>query len=90
MVTSTKYKVGVTIKSMKKRRLYEKELKKTETRALMLWGTEKYHQIEKNHKRLIYLKKKLGIKNEPKRMSVASIFLSRMGIEKEQDLKKDI
>jgi hypothetical protein len=61
----------------KKNRLI-KELKKREVKALTLYGSEKYHLIYKNHKRLMWLKKKLKIKNEPRRMSVASILLSRM------------
>lgn len=61
----------------KKNRLI-KELKKKEAKALALYGSTKYHLIDKNHERLMWLKKKLKIKNEPRRISVASILLSRM------------
>lgn len=63
---------------MNKRAKLEKELKKCEAKALDLFGTQKYHQIEKNHERVLWLKKKLGIKNEPRRISLADILLSRM------------
>ena len=63
---------------MNKRRLYEKELKKREAIALELYGTQKYHLIEKNHKRILWLRKYLGIKNEPKRISVATLLLQKM------------
>ena len=63
---------------MNKRRLYEKELKRRETKALELYGTQKYHLIEKNHERILWLRKYLGIKNEPKRVSVATLLLQKM------------
>lgn len=63
---------------MNKKRIYEKELKKREAKALELYGSAKYNVIEKNHKRIVWLRKYLGIKNEPKRMSVASILLQKM------------
>lgn len=61
---------------MNKVKRLQKELKKVEAKALALYGSTKYHLIEKNHKRLLFLKKKLGIRNEPRRISVASILLS--------------
>lgn len=63
---------------MNKRRLKKKELKRREALALSLFGSTKYNVIEKNHKRIVWLKKYLGIKNEPRRMSVASILLQKM------------
>lgn len=63
---------------MNEKRIYEKELKKREAKALLLYGSAKYNMIEKNHKRIVWLRKYLGIKNEPKRMSVASILLQKM------------
>lgn len=66
---------------MNKKRLYEKELKKREAKALELFSSQKYNQIEKNHNRIIWLRKYLGIKNEPKRISVASLLLQRMMLE---------
>lgn len=63
---------------MNKKRIYEKELKIREAKALLLYGSAKYNVIEKNHKRIVWLRKYLGIKNEPKRMSVASILIQKM------------
>lgn len=63
---------------MNKKRLLEKELKRREALALELFGSTKYNVIEKNHKRIVWLRKYLGIKNEPRRMTVASILLQKM------------
>lgn len=63
---------------MNKRKLKEKELKKKEEKALYLIGTEKYHQIQKNHERIMWLRKYLKIPNKPKRISLAEILLQRM------------
>lgn len=60
------------------RKKLERKLKRCEAKALDLFGTTKYHQIEKNHERILWLRKKLGIKNEPRRISLADILLSRM------------
>lgn len=57
---------------------FKKELKHREAKALSLFGSNKYNVIEKNHKRIVWLRKYLGIKNEPKRMSLASILLQKM------------
>ena len=56
----------------------EKELKRRETLAMELYGSTKYNVIEKNHKRIVWLRKYLGISNKPRRISVAEILLQRM------------
>ena len=57
----------------------QKELKRRETLAIKLYGSTKYNVIEKNHKRIVWLKKYLGISNKPKRISVAELLLQRFG-----------
>lgn len=64
---------------MNKRKLKEKELKRREALAMELYGSSKYNVIEKNHKRVVWLRKYLGIKNEPRRISVAEFLLQRFG-----------
>ena len=61
---------------MNKRKL--KELKKREVLAMELYGSTKFNVIEKNHKRIIWLRKYLGISNKPKRISVAELLLRKM------------
>lgn len=61
---------------MNKRKL--KELKRREGLAMELYGSTKYNVIEKNHKRILWLRKYLGISNKPKRISVAELLLQRM------------
>lgn len=56
----------------------EKELKRREVLALQLYGSTKYNVIKKNHKRIVWLRKYLGISNKPKRISVAEILLRKM------------
>lgn len=56
----------------------EKELKRREVLALQLYGSTKYNVIRKNHKRIIWLRKYLGISNKPKRISVAELLLRKM------------
>ena len=56
----------------------QKELKRREALAIKLYGSTKYNVIEKNHRRIVWLRKYLGIKNEPKRISVAELLLKRM------------
>lgn len=56
----------------------EKELKRREVLALQLYGSTKYNVIKKNHKRIVWLRKYLGILNKPKRISVAELLLQRM------------
>lgn len=56
----------------------EKELKRREALALKLYGSTKYNVVEKNHKRIIWLREYLGIPNKPKRISVAELLLQRM------------
>lgn len=54
-----------------------KELKRREALAMKLYGSAKYNVIEKNHKRIVWLRKYLGVKNEPRRISVAELLLQR-------------
>ena len=61
------------------KRLKQKELKRREALAMKLYGSTKYNVIEKNHKRIIWLRKYLGISNKPKRISVAELLLQRLG-----------
>lgn len=56
----------------------EKELKRREVLALQLYGSTKYNVIKKNHKRIVWLRKYLGISNKPKRISVAELLLKKM------------
>lgn len=56
----------------------QKELKRREALAMELYGSTKYNVIEKNHRRIMWLKKYLGISNQPKRISVAELLLQRM------------
>ena len=58
----------------------KKELKRREALALQLYGSTKYNVIRKNHKRIIWLRKYLGISNKPRRISVAELLLQRMKI----------
>lgn len=55
----------------------QKELKKREALAIKLYGSTKYNVIEKNHKRIVWLRKYLGISNMPRRISVAELLLKR-------------
>ena len=55
-----------------------KELKRREALALQLYNSTKFNVIEKNHKRIIWLRKYLGISNKPKHISVAELLLQRM------------
>ena len=63
---------------MNKRKLKEKELKRREVLAMELYGSTKYNVVEKNHKRIVWLRKYLGISNKPRRISVAELLLQRM------------
>lgn len=56
----------------------QKELKRREALAIKLYGSTKYNVIEKNHKRIIWLRKYLKVPNQPKRISVAELLLQRM------------
>lgn len=56
----------------------QKELKRREALALKLYGSTKFNVIEKNHRRIIWLRKYLGISNKPRRISVAELLLQRM------------
>ena len=56
----------------------QKELKRREALAIELYGSTKYNVIQKNHKRILWLKKYLGISNKPRRISVAELLLKRM------------
>lgn len=56
----------------------QKELKRREARAMELYGSTKYNVIEKNHKRIIWLRKYLKVPNQPRRISVAELLLQRM------------
>lgn len=56
----------------------KKELKRREALALQLYGSTKYNIIRKNHERIVWLRKYLGISNQPKRISVAELLLQRM------------
>ena len=63
---------------MNKRKFREKELKRREALAIKLYGSTKYNAIEKNHKRIVWLRKYLGISNKPRRISVAELLLRKM------------
>lgn len=56
----------------------QKELKRREALAMELYGSTRYNVIEKNHKRIIWLRKYLKVPNQPKRISVAELLLQRM------------
>ena len=56
----------------------QKELKRREALALQLYKSTKFNVITKNHKRIMWLRKYLGISNQPKRISVAELLLQRM------------
>ena len=56
----------------------KKELKRREALALQLYNTTKFNVIEKNHRRIMWLRKYLGIPNKPKRISVAELLLQKM------------
>ena len=58
----------------------KKELKRREALALQLYGSTKYNVIRKNHERIVWLRKYLGISNKPRRISVAELLLQRMKI----------
>lgn len=64
---------------MNKKRIKEKELKRREALAMELYGSTKYSVIEKNHKRIVWLRKYLGVSNMPRRISVAELLLQRFG-----------
>ena len=55
-----------------------KELKRREALAIKLYGSTKYNVIEKNHKRIVWLRKYLKVLNQPRRISVAELLLQRM------------
>ena len=55
-----------------------KELERREVLALQLYGSTKYNVIEKNHKRIVWLRKYLGFSNKPKRISVVELLLQRL------------
>lgn len=59
------------------KRIKEKELKRREALAMKLYGSTKYNVIEKNHERIVWLRKYLGISNRPRRISVAELLLQR-------------
>lgn len=56
----------------------QKELKRREALAIKLYGSTKYNVIEKNHKRIVWLRKYLKVLNQPRRISVAELLLQRM------------
>lgn len=56
----------------------QKELKRREVLAIKLYGSTKYNVIEKNHRRIIWLRKYLKVPNQPRRISVAELLLQRM------------
>ena len=56
----------------------QKELKRREALALQLYNSTKFNVIEKNHRRIIWLRKYLGVSNQPKRISVAELLLRKM------------
>lgn len=60
------------------KRLKQKELKRREAFAMELYGSTKYKVIEKNHRRIMWLRKYLGVSNQPRRISVAELLLQRM------------
>ena len=56
----------------------EKELKRREALAIKLYGSTKYNVIDKNHRRIVWLRKYLKVPNQPRRISVAELLLQRM------------
>lgn len=56
----------------------QKELKRREALAIKLYGSTKYNVIEKNHRRIVWLRKYLKVPNQPKRISVAELLLRKM------------
>lgn len=56
----------------------QKELKRREALAMELYGSTKYNVIEKNHRRIVWLRKYLGISNRPRRIAVAELLLQRL------------
>lgn len=64
---------------MNKKRIKEKELKRREALALQLYGSTKHNVIRKNHRRIVWLRKYLGVSNQPRRISVAELLLQRFG-----------
>ena len=56
----------------------QKELKRREALAIKLYGSTKYNVIEKNHNRIVWLRKYLKVPNQPRRISVAELLLQRM------------
>ena len=56
----------------------QKELKRREALAIKLYGSTKYNVIEKNHRRIVWLRKYLKVPNQPMRISVAELLLQRM------------
>lgn len=56
----------------------QKELKRREALAIKLYGSTKYNTIEKNHKRIVWIRKYLKVPNQPRRISVAELLLQRM------------
>ena len=63
---------------MNKKRIREKELRRREVMALELYNSSDVKKIEKNHKRILWLRKYLGISNKPRRISVAELLLRKM------------
>lgn len=55
----------------------QKELKRREALALQLYSSTKFNVIKKNHRRIVWLRKYLGISNKPRRVSVAELLLQR-------------
>lgn len=68
---------------MNKKRIRTKELKRREVLAIELYGSEDYGKIEKNHKRILWLRKYLGVSSKPKRISVAELLLRKLAEKKE-------
>lgn len=62
---------------MNKKRIREKELRRREAMALELYDSGDVKKIEKNHKRILWLRKYLGISNKPRRISVAELLLKK-------------
>ena len=56
----------------------QKELKRREALAIKLYGSTRYNVIEKNHRRIVWLRKYLKVPNQPRRISVAELLLQRM------------
>ena len=56
----------------------QKELKRREALAMELYGSTKFNVIEKNHRRIMWLRKYLKVPNQPRRISVAELLLQRM------------